>query len=120
MANLTTLPKIATSWTVSPDGAVQRSLDSGKTWQTIPVAGNVVFRALAANDADVWAGGAAGALYHSSDAGEHWTQIKPVADGKPLTADILTVQFSDAQHGSLTTADHETWTTNDAGETWHK
>jgi photosystem II stability/assembly factor-like uncharacterized protein len=43
-----------------------------------------------------------------------------VADGKPLTADILTVQFSDVQHGSLTTADHETWTTNDAGETWHK
>jgi hypothetical protein len=119
-SNLTTLTKIAPSWTVSPDGAVQRSFDSGKTWQPIPVAGNVVFRALAANDADVWAGGSAGALYHSPDAGEHWTQIKPVADGKPLTADILTVQFSDAQHGSLTTADHETWTTTDAGETWHK
>ena len=115
VANMTT-----PSWTLSPDGAVQRSFDSGKTWQTIPVAGNVVFRALAANDADVWAGGAAGALYHSSDAGEHWTQIKPVADGKPLAADILTVQFSDAQHGSLTTADHETWTTGDAGLTWHK
>ena len=120
VSNLTTLTKIAPSWTVSPDGAVQRSFDSGKTWQTIPVAGNVVFRALAANDADVWAGGSAGALYHSSDAGEHWSQIKPVADGKPLTADILTVQFGDAQHGSLTTADHETWTTTDAGETWHK
>ena len=119
-ANITTVTKIAPSWTVSPDGAVQRSFDSGKTWQTIAVAGNVVFRALAANDADVWVGGAAGALYHSSDAGDHWTQIKPVADGKPLTADILTVQFSDAQHGSLTTADHETWTTGDAGQTWHK
>jgi hypothetical protein len=120
VANLTTPTRIVPSWTVSSDGAVQRSFDSGKTWHTIPVAGNVVFRALAANDADVWAGGAAGALYHSSDAGEHWTQIKPVADGRPLTADILTVQFSDARHGSLTTADHETWATSDAGETWHK
>jgi len=120
VSSLTALTKIAPSWTVSPDGAVQRSFDSGKTWQTIPVAGNTVFRALAANDADVWAGGAAGALYHSSDAGEHWTQIKPVADGQTLTADILTVQFSDAQHGSLTTAAHETWTTSDAGETWRK
>jgi hypothetical protein len=120
VSNLTTPTKIAPSWTVSSEGAVQRSFDSGKTWQTIPVVGNVVFRALAANDADVWAGGGAGALYHSSDAGEHWTQIKPVADGKPLTADILTVQFSDALHGSLTTADRETWTTSDAGQTWHK
>ena len=62
-------------------GALQRSFDSGKTWQTIPVAGNVVFRALAANDSDIWVGGAAGALYHSSDAGEHWVRIMPVADG---------------------------------------
>jgi len=120
VSNLTAPSKTTPSWTVSPDGALQRSFDSGKTWQTIPVASHVVFRALAANDADVWAGGASGALYHSSDGGEHWTQIKPVADGKPLTADILTVQFSDAQHGRLTTADHETWATSDAGENWHR
>jgi hypothetical protein len=120
VSNLAVLTAIAPRWTVSPDGALQRSFDSGKTWQTIPVAGNVVFRALSANQADIWAGGAAGALYHSSDAGEHWTQIKPVANGLPLTADILTVQFSDPQHGTLSTADHETWTTSDAGASWHK
>ena len=108
----------APRWTLSADGALQRSFDSGKTWQTIPVASNVVFRALAANDSDIWVGGAAGALYHSSDAGQHWVQVKPVADGKPLTADIVTVEFSDAQHGKLTTSNHETWTTSDAGDTW--
>jgi photosystem II stability/assembly factor-like uncharacterized protein len=107
VSNLAVLTTIAPRWTVSPDGALQRSFDSGKTWQTIPVAGTAVFRALSANQADIWAGGAAGALYHSSDAGEHWTQIKPVANGLPLTA-ILSVQFSDPQHGTLTTADHET------------
>ena len=79
----------------SAGGALQRSFDSGKTWQTIPVASNVVFRALAANDSDIWVGGAAGALYHSSDAGQHWTRITPVADGKPLTSDIVTVEFSE-------------------------
>ena len=47
-------------WTLSSDGAVERSLDSGKSWQTIPVAGGVMFRALAANDADIWAGGTGG------------------------------------------------------------
>ncbi len=107
-------------WMLSSGGALQRSFDSGKTWQTIPVAGNIVFRALAANDSDIWVGGAAGALYHSSDAGQHWTRITPVADGKPLSSDIVTVEFSDTQHGKLITADRETWSTSDAGNTWQR
>ena len=107
-------------WTLSAGGELQRSFDSGKTWQTIPVAGNVVFRALAANDSDIWAGGAGGALYHSSDAGQHWTRITPVADGKSLSSDIVTVEFSDAQHGKLITADRESWSTSDAGNTWQR
>jgi hypothetical protein len=106
-------------WTLSPGGAVQRSLDSGKTWQTIAVAGNVVFRAIAANDSDVWAGGSAGALYHSADAGQHWTQVNVFLDGNPLTADIIRVEFSDSQHGRLVTSNDETWATGDGGASWH-
>jgi hypothetical protein len=108
----------APSWTISANGSLQRSIDSGKNWQTIPVADNTVFRALAANDSDIWVGGAAGALYHSSDAGQHWTQVKPAANGRLLTADIVTVEFTDAQHGKVTTANHESWTTSDAGNSW--
>jgi hypothetical protein len=110
----------APRWTLSAEGVLQRSFDSGKTWQTIPVASNIVFRALAANDSDIWVGGAAGALYHSSDAGQHWFRVYPAADDQPLTADIATVEFSDAQHGKLTTSTHETWITSDAGESWQK
>ena len=86
----------------------------------MPVANHVVFRALAANGSDIWAGGAAGALYHSSDAGQHWVQVNPTADGNSLTGDIVTVEFSDAAHGKLTTSTRETWTTADAGDTWQK
>jgi photosystem II stability/assembly factor-like uncharacterized protein len=107
-------------WTISPEGSLQRSFDSGKNWQTIPVASGVVFRVLSANDSDIWAGGTAGALYHSSDGGGHWTQVKPTADGKSLTSDIVALEFSDANHGSLTTSDHEIWITADAGETWQR
>jgi hypothetical protein len=110
----------APRWRLSPDGVLQHSFDSGKTWQTIPVASNIVFRALAANDSDIWVGGAAGALYHSSDAGQHWIHLYPMADGQPLTADIVTVEFSDTQHGKLITSAHQTWTTNNAGGTWQK
>jgi hypothetical protein len=107
-------------WTLSAGGALQRSFDSGKTWQTIPVANHVVFRALAANDSDIWVGGAAGVLYQSSDSGQHWTRITPVAEGKSLSADIVTVEFSDPQHGKVITANREIWTTSDAGETWQR
>jgi photosystem II stability/assembly factor-like uncharacterized protein len=111
---------VAPRWTLSGDGVLQRSFDSGKTWQTIPVANNVVFRALAANDSDIWAGGAAGALYHSSDAGQNWVQVTPTTDGNSLTGDIITVEFRDAAHGKVTTSTRETWTTADAGHTWQK
>jgi hypothetical protein len=107
-------------WTVSSDGLLQRSLDSGGTWQTVPVANNVIFRALAANDSDIWVGGSSGALYHSADDGHHWTRITPLADGKPLTADIVKLEFTGAWRGSLTTDTHETWVTNDGGATWHR
>ena len=110
----------ASRWTLSADGVPQRSFDSGKSWQTIQVASNVVFRALAANDSDIWVGGAAGVLYHSSDAGQHWVQVHAVADGQPLTADIVTLEFSDSQHGKLTTGNREVWTTSDAGRTWQR
>jgi hypothetical protein len=108
----------ADRWTVAADGSLQRSFDGGRTWQGVQVATNVVFRALAVNDSDIWAGGNAGVLYHSSDAGQHWTQIKPQADGRALTGDIVTVEFGDPQHGKLTTSNRETWTTGDGGQTW--
>jgi photosystem II stability/assembly factor-like uncharacterized protein len=107
-------------WTLSADGTLQRSLDAGKSWQTIPVPGNVTFRALAAVGAEIWVGGAKGSLYHSSDAGEHWVHVKPVAEGKPLTANIIGVEFIDPRSGKLTTTGGETWITTDGGQSWEK
>ena len=80
----------------------------------------MIFRAVAANGADVWAGGVNGALYHSSDAGNSWTRIVPASAGVPLTGDIVSVNFSDAQHGRVSTSTSETWTTGDGGESWQK
>jgi hypothetical protein len=111
---------LAPRWTLSSDGTLQRSLDTGATWQTIVVSSNTVFRALAANDLDIWVGGSAGALFHSSDAGEHWTQVRPVASGAVLEDDIVGVEFTDTLHGTLTSSAEETWITADAGQTWHK
>jgi Photosynthesis system II assembly factor YCF48/Putative zinc-finger len=111
---------LAPRWTLSSDGTLQRSLDSGGTWQTIPVSSRTIFRALAANGLDIWVGGSAGALFHSSDAGRHWAQLRPVANGEALSDDIIGVEFTDLLHGKLTTSSAETWITADAGQTWQR
>jgi photosystem II stability/assembly factor-like uncharacterized protein len=37
-----------------------------------------------------------------------------------LTADIAAIEFTDLQHGKITTSAGEVWTTEDAGQTWRK
>jgi len=139
----------AAQWTISATGGLQRSLDRGATWQDVNVnesdapggAGKQqasgekapaaigdqkqapsepVFRAVAANGPDVWAGGANGGLYHSVDTGVHWTRIVPLSSGVFLTGDIVTVDFPDPQHGRIATSTSEIWITADAGQSWQK
>lgn len=80
----------------------------------------LTFRALAVAGSDVWVGGSGGALYRSSDAGNHWTRVVPVASGTALTDDVVSLEFSDSQHGKFSTSVGEVWTTADAGQTWQK
>jgi photosystem II stability/assembly factor-like uncharacterized protein len=107
-------------WTISSDGQLEHSIDSGKTWQPVAVADNATFRALSSNGPDLWVGGASGLLYHSTDAGGHWTRVKPVSGGTNLTADIAAIEFTDARHGKITASNGEVWLTDDAGQTWRK
>jgi photosystem II stability/assembly factor-like uncharacterized protein len=114
------MPTVAPRWTLTSDGTLQRSLDFGRSWQTVQVASLASFRALAANGKDIWVGGLKGALYHSMDAGQNWAQVQPVAAGLALTDDIIGVEFPDVLHGKLTTSNKETWTTQDGGQSWNK
>jgi len=79
-----------------------------------------VFRAVAANGPDVWAGGTAAALYHSSDAGAHWVQVTPASQSATLSGDILTLEFPDTQYGRISTSTGEVWSTSDNGHSWKK
>ena len=80
----------------------------------------IVFRAVSANGADVWAGGSSGLLYHSTDSGAHWVRIVPFTNDSFLTGDVVSLQFADPQHGKVTTSTSETWLTGDAGKSWQK
>ncbi len=79
-----------------------------------------VFRAIAVNGVEVWAGGSNTLLYHTIDAGNHWTRVLPASAGAALTGDVLTVDFPDPQHGKITTSNSEVWITTDAGQTWQE
>lgn len=121
---------LAARWTVGTDataqtnrGAVERSIDGGRTWQRVPVAEGVTFRVVFASGRDVWAGGTAGAFYHSSDGGEHWSSIPLAATATAIgtaVGDIVSIQFADARHGVVSASTGATWTTSDGGQTWQQ
>ena len=107
-------------WSLSPQGVVQRSVDNGKTWQPVSVAAGSAFRAISSLLNHVWAGGKAGLLYHSADAGQHWVQVVPSRGDEKLHDDVTEIQIVDPQHIVLTTSDSETWVTADGGQTWSR
>jgi photosynthesis system II assembly factor YCF48-like protein len=110
----------STRWNLSSDGQLQRSIDSGKTWQPVAAPPGAAFRALSYNGPDIWVGGAAGLLYNSPDAGTRWDLVKPSANGSSLSADIAAIAFTDPQHGKITTSNGEIWTTADGGQSWNE
>jgi photosystem II stability/assembly factor-like uncharacterized protein len=85
-------------------------------------AARTIFRAVSvSSDAtEVWAGGSAGALYHTVDGGNRWARVVPSQAGVLLAGDIIAIQFSDPRNGIVTTSTAEVWTTVDAGQTWRK
>jgi hypothetical protein len=141
------MPLASPRWSIGADGALLRSFDAGQTWVYVnvnsePTASrsksarsestyennkskvkaqlNMVFRAVAADGSEVWAGGSAAMLYHSSDSGSHWTRVLPSSSGVTLTGDITRIEFSDAQQVRVVTSAGEVWITADNGHSWHR
>ena len=154
--------KASPRWSISSNGALQRSFDAGNTWVEVnldaepainhfnaaAIAGNTsevaksenkvaksnkaktnvkaqssstaTFRALVTFGTEVWAGGSAAALYHSTDSGYHWARVLPASSGITLTGDITRIEFSDSQHGRIATSSGEIWITADDGQTWDR
>jgi len=117
----TSLPSVAqnhTRWMVSGSGVLYQSFDDGVRWQSVTVRQNLRVRSVSFLEDDIWVGGNGGALFHSSDSGRHWTQVLASRDGQGLSDDIERVEFTDRNHGSVTTASGNIWVTADHGETW--
>lgn len=93
-------------WAVT-GGVVQRSSD-GQTWEPVPIDDQVSFRAVTPFGADVWAGGAEGALFHSTDWGAHWKRVATDATGT-----IVAIRAAVGGEAVATTDDGRTWQIRD-------
>jgi hypothetical protein len=110
----------APSWKISPEGKLLRKKGGEDSWHEIELPSAATLHSLASNNLDAWVGGAplsgesSGALFHTTDGGEHWQRVNG-----PWTGDILALQASGAQHTSVLvrTAGGE-WQTQDGGMNW--
>jgi hypothetical protein len=110
-------------WSITADGKLQRATSvgpEGAQWQLVPVDANVVFRVVNATGRDVWAGGNAGALFHSSDGGEHWTRIAPQSGERKLEGDVVSIGVAGPANGivRVRTSAGQNWISSDGGKSW--
>jgi hypothetical protein len=106
------------SWAIKA-GALQWSLDKGKSWQEALRADHPLSN-YASQGRDIWAGGQAGTLFHSADGGVSWAQVRPTIGSLSLTADVSNIQAPAPGLIVVSTSANETWTSSDAGKTWTK
>ena len=106
------------TWTITA-GALQRSMDSGQSWQNTLHADHPLL-CYASHDSDVWAGGQAGTLFHSADSGVTWAQVQPSIKGQQLGFDVTHIDVRGPAEIVVSTSNHEIWSSADGGKTWNK
>ena len=109
----------AVSWKISPEGKLLRKGSDEDSWHAIELPTAATLHSLASNNLDVWVGGAplsaesSGALFHTTDGGEHWQRVNG-----PWTGDILALQASGAHNSVLVRTAGGEWQSQDAGVNW--
>jgi hypothetical protein len=116
----------AATWQVDA-GVLRRSYDAGRSWQSILHADHPLL-SFASRDQEIWAGGATGVLFHSSDGGASWAQVQPANDSETLRSDIIRIDLQSGGDASglvsrgiaISTSAGDVWNSLDGGKTWKK
>lgn len=106
------------AWVIKT-GVLQRSSNNGQSWEEALRAEHPLSCYLN-QGTEVWAGGQAGTLFHSADAGLTWARIRPSVDSGALTSDITSIAATDVSAIEVSTSTNERWITMDRGRTWSK
>jgi photosystem II stability/assembly factor-like uncharacterized protein len=76
------------------------------------------FRVVSVIGGNVWAGGNDGMLFHSADNGLHWDKVALANSGVTETGALVSIRFSDLQHGEVVTDGGASYVSTDSGKTW--
>src|SRR5271157_1094500 len=106
-------------WHITPDGHLERST-APDTWTRVLDDQLTTFHVVSVVGGSVWAGGSGGALFHSRDGGQNWSKEVLASPASVETGTIVSIRFSDASHGVVTTDGGSRWSTSDGGTTWTK
>ena len=105
-------PDPATRWRVS-GALVERSIDAGATWTSVPTGLSVEILAGAAPSASTcWLAGRGGLVLLTTD-GTTWQRVTA-----PDTTDLSAIRATDGRSATVTTVDGREFATTDAGRTW--
>jgi hypothetical protein len=108
-------PNPAIVWRIATNGAVERSTDSGSTWQRQSTGVTVTLAAGAAPSASIcWLVGPQGTVLLTTD-GRSWRRIE-----FPEAVDLASVRASDDKSATVATADGRAFSTTDGGRTWKR
>jgi Photosynthesis system II assembly factor YCF48 len=106
-------------WRIEENGTVSKSQD-GRAWTPVRVGQHTRLYALSVNGGEVWAGGADGGLFHSTDDGANWRQVEVRGESGAHLTDTITKIGSTPQHAlELTTNSGTVWVSFD-GRLWHQ
>jgi hypothetical protein len=106
-------PDGSSRWRLGASGSIQRSVDAGATWETVPSGTTRDLVAGSAPSAGVcWIVGRGGTVLLSVD-GRTWRLLPFVEQ-----VDLVAIQARDALVASVTTADGRSFRTTDGGRTW--
>src|ERR1035438_197232 len=104
------LDQIKLQWTIA-GGVLQRSVDDGQSWQDSLHPSHPLL-CYANHGQDIWAGGQAGTLFHSTNSGMTWAQVQPSSNG-PLSSDLTHIDLQgdapDSTRITISTGNNEMW-----------
>jgi hypothetical protein len=108
-------PDHGSQWRIA-DGAVDRSVDGGLTWQpqSLGIAAAPIRAGAAPSTRVCWLVGAGGLVFVTTD-GAAWVRV-----AFPETIDLVGVLAEDATHATVTAADGRRFTTTDGGRSWRQ
>ena len=114
-ARLIPVPGGKVVWKITENGAVQRSTDSGVTWQPQDTGVNArLLAGSAPSDKVCWLAGSFGVVLLTTDGGAHWTKLS-----LPVNSPVGEITATDARNATATLRSSTVrFSTADGGQTW--